>query len=102
MKKGNPWLGKLSLQILLLHENGIMEDLDKKWILLNNTSCQSNDSPSTLGLTNMAGIFMLVAGGIVAGIFLIFIEIIYKKQKDKKVREHDLSRFLLCLNEINL
>jgi hypothetical protein len=56
LKKGNPWLHKLSMQILSLHENGIMEDLDKEWILLNNTSCGSKDSsPSTLGLTNMAG-----------------------------------------------
>jgi ionotropic glutamate receptor NMDA 1 len=35
---------------------------------------------------------MLVAGGIIVGVFLIFVEIGYKKRKDKKVREHDLSR----------
>ena len=56
LKKGNPWLHKLSLEILTLHENGDMEDLDQNWILLNNTNCQTeNSSPSTLGLTNMAG-----------------------------------------------
>ena len=27
-----------------------MEELDKKWILLNNTNCDTTDSPSTLGL----------------------------------------------------
>jgi hypothetical protein len=40
-----------------------MEDLDKDWILLNNTNCITKDSsPSTLGLTNMAGlsIFLLL------------------------------------------
>lgn len=77
---------------MILHENGIMEDFDKKWILLNNTNCQTKDSPSTLGLTNMAGVFMLVAGGIILGIFLIFIEIAYKNRKDKKVRQHEVSR----------
>ena len=47
---------KLSLEILALHENGDMEDLDKNWILLNITNCVTKDSsPSTLGLTNMAG-----------------------------------------------
>ena len=35
---------------------------------------------------------MLVAGGILFGIFLIFIEIAYKKRKDKKVKEHAISR----------
>jgi ionotropic glutamate receptor NMDA 1 len=44
------------------------------------------------GITNMAGVFMLVAGGILVGVFLIFIEITYKNRKDKKVREHDLMR----------
>ena len=93
LKKGNPWVDKLSLCILSLHENGFMEDLDSQWIFLNNTSCENGDSsPSTLGLTNMAGVFMLVAGGILMGIFLIFIEIAYKKYKDKKARQHELSR----------
>ena len=35
---------------------------------------------------------MLVAGGIICGIFLIFIEIAYKNRKDKKMREHDVAR----------
>ena len=30
-----------------------MEELDKKWILLNNTNCDTTDSPSTLGLDNL-------------------------------------------------
>ena len=37
-----------------------MEDLDQEWISLNNTACQTKDSfPSTLGLTNMAGILSI-------------------------------------------
>jgi glutamate receptor ionotropic, NMDA 1 len=91
LKKGNPWLNKLSQQILILHESGQMEEFDKKWILLNNTYCQQKEA-NTLGLTNMAGVFMLVAGGIILGIFLIFIEIAYKKNKDKKIRKHVVSR----------
>ena len=45
---------KQSQQILLLHENGMMEELDKKWILLNNTNCNATDSPSTLGFRNLS------------------------------------------------
>ena len=55
LKKGNPWLNKMSLEILELHETGLMETLDKRWILYNDTNCKSRDSPSTLSLTNMAG-----------------------------------------------
>lgn len=70
-----------------------MEDLDTIWILRNKSSCQDDDSsPSTLGLTNMAGVFILVAGGIVMGIFLIFIEIAYKRYKDRKAKEQEVSR----------
>lgn len=35
---------------------------------------------------------MLVAGGIIMGIFLIFIEIAYKRYKDKKAKQHEISR----------
>jgi glutamate receptor ionotropic, NMDA 1 len=69
-----------------------MEDIDKDWILLNYTCLSKDSSPSTLGLTNMAGVFMLVAGGVIFGIFLIFIEIAYKNRKDKKVKEDDAAR----------
>ncbi|XP_010070977.1 PREDICTED: glutamate receptor ionotropic, NMDA 1 [Pterocles gutturalis] len=39
----------------------------------------------------MAGVFMLVAGGIVAGIFLIFIEIAYKRHKDARRKQMQLA-----------
>ena len=51
-----------------------MEDLDKTWVRYQECDSRSN-APATLTFENMAGVFMLVAGGIVAGIFLIFIEI---------------------------
>jgi hypothetical protein len=41
-----------------------MEDLDNSWILLNNeVGCRNNDdnSPETLGLKNMRGVFILVS-----------------------------------------
>jgi hypothetical protein len=42
---------------------GKMEDLDNSWILFNdNVDCRNNDdnSPATLGLKNMRGVFILV------------------------------------------
>ncbi len=35
---------------------------------------------------------MLVAGGIVVGIFIVFLEISYKNSKDKKRREMNVAR----------
>ena len=64
-----------------------MEELDNDWILLQKEQdCDDNDdnSPATLGLENMRGVFILVGVGIVGGLGLIIIEIIYKKHQMKK------------------
>lgn len=47
----------------------------------------------SFGLTFLlvSGVFMLVAGGIVAGIFLIFIEIAYKRHKDARRKQMQLA-----------
>ncbi|VDI42766.1 Hypothetical predicted protein [Mytilus galloprovincialis] len=39
-----------------------------------------------------AGVFMMVAGGIVAGVFLIFVEITYKRYRGLKEKELELAR----------
>lgn len=71
-----------------------MESLDKKWIL--QTSIQQCEqfekTPNTLGLKNMAGVFILVAAGIVGGIGLIVIEMAYKKHQIKKQKRMELAR----------
>ncbi|XP_052811144.1 glutamate [NMDA] receptor subunit 1-like isoform X2 [Mya arenaria] len=93
LRKGSPWTHLISLAILELHEGGQMEKLDNKWILIESTECPERDhTPATLGLTNMAGVFMMVAGGIVAGVFLIFVEILYKRHRGLKEKELELAR----------
>lgn len=93
LRKGSPWTHPISLSILELHEGGQMEKLDNKWILIESTECPERDhTPATLGLTNMAGVFMMVAGGIVAGVFLIFVEILYKRHRGLKEKELELAR----------
>ncbi|XP_057674561.1 glutamate receptor ionotropic, NMDA 1 isoform X10 [Corythoichthys intestinalis] len=72
------------------HENGFMEDLDKTWVRYQECDSRSN-APATLTFENMAGVFMLVAGGIAAGIFLIFIEIAYKRHKDARRKQMQLA-----------
>lgn len=41
--------------------------------------------------SSSSGVFMLVGGGIVAGIFLIFIEIAYKRHKDARRKQMQLA-----------
>ena len=72
-----------------------MEGLDNKWILLQKEQdCDENDdnSPATLGLENMRGVFILVGVGIVGGLGLIVIEIIYKKHQMKKKNRSNMAR----------
>ncbi|RXN10405.1 glutamate receptor NMDA 1 isoform X1 [Labeo rohita] len=90
MRKDSPWKQNVSLAILSFHENGFMEDLDKTWVRYQECDSRSN-APATLTFENMAGVFMLVAGGIVAGIFLIFIEIAYKRHKDARRKQMQLA-----------
>uniref|UniRef100_A0A8C4SIJ7 Glutamate receptor n=1 Tax=Erpetoichthys calabaricus TaxID=27687 RepID=A0A8C4SIJ7_ERPCA len=90
MRKDSPWKQNVSLNILSSHENGFMEDLDKTWVRYQECDSRSN-APATLTFENMAGVFMLVAGGIVAGIFLIFIEIAYKRHKDARRKQMQLA-----------
>ena len=82
----------MALYIVILA--GFMEKLDNDWILQGNMKkCQEKEkTPATLGLKNMAGVFILVAAGIVGGVGLIIIEIIYKKHQIRKQRKLELAR----------
>ena len=72
-----------------------MDDLDDNWIKQqgNATECDSDEkTPATLGLKNMAGIFILVAAAIVGGVGLIVIEIMYKRHQVRQQRRLELAR----------
>lgn len=72
-----------------------MERLDNKWILdgTNMQQCeQFEKTPNTLGLKNMAGVFILVGAGIVGGIVLIGVEMAYKKHQIKKQKRLEIAR----------
>ncbi|KAK8745538.1 hypothetical protein OTU49_000250 [Cherax quadricarinatus] len=94
LKKNSPWADRVTLAILEFHESGYMEELDNKWILQNQEDMCNTDekAPATLGLKNMAGVFILVAAGIVGGIGLIIIEIIYKKHQIRKQKRLEIAR----------
>lgn len=71
-----------------------MESLDDHWILQGNTQhCeQLEKAPNTLGLKNMAGVFIVVGVGIIGGIGLIIIEVAYKKHQIRKQKKMELAR----------
>ncbi|XP_063722805.1 glutamate receptor ionotropic, NMDA 1-like isoform X2 [Symsagittifera roscoffensis] len=93
MPKNSPWREKVSMAVLEFHEDGSLEGLDSDWVSYR--SCGTQDSmPATLGLNNMAGVFILVAFGIVLGIPVVFLEIAYKKQQEKREKQIKLAKKL--------
>ncbi|KAL7018717.1 hypothetical protein ACKWTF_010879 [Chironomus riparius] len=94
LQKGSPWTDAVTLAILDFHESGFMEALDKEWIFHGNIQqCeQFEKTPNTLGLKNMAGVFILVGAGIIGGIGLIIIEVVYKKHQIKKQKRMEIAR----------
>nr|CAG4638937.1 EOG090X00ST [Daphnia magna] len=94
LRKGSPWTDVITLSVLDFHERGFMEDLDERWIKLGSgQQCEHDEkTPATLGLKNMAGVFILVAAGIVCGVGLIFIEIMYKRHQIRRQRRMELAR----------
>ena len=70
-----------------------MEQLDNTWIFQNRKECESREkAPATLGLKNMAGVFILVLAGIAGGCALIIIEIVYKRHKIRSQRKMALAK----------
>ena len=71
-----------------------MEELDDRWIFqgLSSSCLEEEKAPATLGLKNMAGVFILVAAGIIGGVALIVIEIVYKKHSLRKQKRMELAR----------
>lgn len=96
LQKNSFWTEQMNIAILSMHESGFMTDLDNKWILSeDNDMCLNryDPVPTTLGLRNMAGVFILLGAGIFGGIALIVIEVVYKKRQVAQQRHLDSARF---------
>lgn len=88
LQKNSLWTEKVTLVILDAIESGFIEMLDHKWILKEKGCETKNENfPTTLGLENMAGVFMLVGAGIIGSFGLIVIEIGYKRRKARRLRQ---------------
>uniref|UniRef100_T1L122 Glutamate [NMDA] receptor subunit 1 n=1 Tax=Tetranychus urticae TaxID=32264 RepID=T1L122_TETUR len=93
--KNSFWTEQMNSAILSMHESGFMTDLDNKWILSeDNDMCLNRNDPvpTTLGLRNMAGVFILLGAGIIGGIALIVIEVVYKKRQVSQQRQLESAR----------
>lgn len=72
-----------------------MEQLDTEWIFNSGGSekcAKTESSAATLELTNMAGVFILVVVGIVAGLVLLLVEIACNRRKGIRTRQIACAR----------
>ncbi|XP_057314813.1 glutamate receptor ionotropic, NMDA 1-like [Hydractinia symbiolongicarpus] len=91
MPKGSPWSNEISLAVLHFHESGTMEELESTWIDFGNCPSDSN-SPTTLGLKHMLGVFIMVAAGIGAGIIIVILEVLYYKHKGWRKQQQKILK----------
>ncbi|XP_046911606.2 LOW QUALITY PROTEIN: glutamate [NMDA] receptor subunit 1 [Dermatophagoides farinae] len=94
LQKNSFWTDEVTLALLRMHESGFMESLDNKWILSDDKDCEGKMEhfPYTLGMKNMAGVFILVFSGVITSFGLIIIEIIYKKRKARKLHRLSIAK----------
>lgn len=94
--KNSFWTDQMNSAILSMHESGFMTDLDNKWILSEDIDViclnRYDPVPTTLGLRNMAGVFILLGAGIFGGIALIVIEVVYKKRQVAQQKQLENAR----------
>ena len=97
-KQGSPWRDQISNAILQLQENGEMQELYTKWwekedINLEN-KCDFNeekkkDWASKLDFSNIGGIFLVLAAGLVVSFLVAILEFFWNA---KKVSEDKVMR----------
>ncbi|CAL4075670.1 unnamed protein product, partial [Meganyctiphanes norvegica] len=90
---GSPLKERLNLAILQLKENGDLARIKNKW-WFDRSSCdreQSETQTNALSLSNVAGIFYILTGGLVLAMVVAFCEFCYKSKRDATRTKLSLS-----------
>ncbi|XP_066945637.1 glutamate receptor 1-like [Macrobrachium rosenbergii] len=90
---GSPLKERLNLAILSLKENGDLARIKNKW-WYDNTECNKEKQETrtnALTLSNVAGIFYIMTGGLVLSMFVALVEFCYKSKMDASKAKLSLS-----------
>ncbi|CBY09934.1 unnamed protein product [Oikopleura dioica] len=80
--KGSKWRQILSMQILKMHENGIMEELRQKWWKGNQKPCPVlQENKSSLGMESFGGIYIILCLGVVAALVVALCQYVRKSNR---------------------
>lgn len=84
----SPYRKAISEQILVLSESGVLTDLKKKW-WESNITCYDEKPHDDLGIENVGGVFLVVAGGCFIAFIVATMEFLWNVEKiaiEEKVR----------------
>lgn len=91
--KGSGLQEQINLAVLNLKENGELAKLKNKW-WYENTECHDNNEKTKkneLPLSNVAGIFYILVGGLIVAMFAALFEFCFNSKKEAKRAKTSLS-----------
>ncbi|XP_052810419.1 glutamate receptor ionotropic, kainate 2-like isoform X2 [Mya arenaria] len=87
--KGSPFIGHISREIVHLQQQQIVAKIYKKWwVDQAGTVCVNEEDPTTnnnaLGVRNVGGVFVVLAGGSLFGLLVSLLEFLWKAAKNAR------------------
>ncbi|MBN3287694.1 GRIA1 protein, partial [Polyodon spathula] len=93
--KGSPLRNPVNLAVLKLNEQGLLDKLKNKW-WYDKGECgsgggDSKDKTSALSLSNVAGVFYILIGGLGLAMLVALVEFCYKSRSDSRRMKHNIN-----------
>uniref|UniRef100_A0A673WEK3 Glutamate receptor, ionotropic, AMPA 1a n=1 Tax=Salmo trutta TaxID=8032 RepID=A0A673WEK3_SALTR len=98
--KGSPLRNPVNLAVLKLNEQGLLDKLKNKW-WYDKGECgsgggDSKDKTSALSLSNVAGVFYILIGGLGLAMLVALVEFCYKSRTESQRMKQNINDAMHC------
>ncbi|KAK3536115.1 hypothetical protein QTP70_029354 [Hemibagrus guttatus] len=98
--KGSPLRNRVNLAVLKLNEQGLLDKLKNKW-WYDKGECgsgggDSKDKTSALSLSNVAGVFYILIGGLGLAMLVALVEFCYKSRTESHRMKQSINDAMRC------
>ncbi|KAF7707265.1 glutamate receptor 1a [Silurus meridionalis] len=98
--KGSPLRNRVNLAVLKLNEQGLLDKLKNKW-WYDKGECgsgggDSKDKTSALSLSNVAGVFYILIGGLGLAMLVALVEFCYKSRTESRRMKQSINDAMHC------
>uniref|UniRef100_H2SM94 Glutamate receptor, ionotropic, AMPA 1a n=2 Tax=Takifugu rubripes TaxID=31033 RepID=H2SM94_TAKRU len=98
--KGSPLRNPVNLAVLKLNEQGLLDKLKNKW-WYDKGECgsgggDSKDKTSALSLSNVAGVFYILIGGLGLAMLVALVEFCYKSRTESRRMKQSINDAMRC------